>query len=72
MRAIYKTDFADIKLKNRGKVRDIYELDNFLLFVATDRISAFDVVMDEPIPFKGKILNQISKFWLIKTKDIIA
>ncbi len=72
MTTIYKTNFEDIKLKNRGKVRDIYEFDNFLLFVATDRISAFDVVMNEPIPSKGKILNQISKFWLTKTKDIIA
>lgn len=71
MEAIYQTNFEDIKLKNRGKVRDIYELENYLLFVATDRISAFDVVMNEPIPSKGKILTQISKFWLEKTSSII-
>ncbi len=71
MEAIYQTNFEDIKLKNRGKVRDIYELENYLLFVATDRISAFDVVMNEPIPSKGKILTQISKFWLEKTNSII-
>lgn len=72
MNIIYKTNFKDLKLKNRGKVRDIYEFDNYLLIVATDRISAFDVVMNEPIPFKGKILNQISKFWLTTTKHIVA
>ncbi|MCX7880096.1 MAG: phosphoribosylaminoimidazolesuccinocarboxamide synthase [Ignavibacteria bacterium] len=69
--ALYKTDFPDLTLKNRGKVRDIYDLGEYLLFVATDRISAFDVVMNEPIPYKGKILTQISKFWLERTKEII-
>jgi phosphoribosylaminoimidazole-succinocarboxamide synthase len=58
-------------LKNRGKVRDIYDLGNVLLFVATDRISAFDVVMHEPIPYKGIILTQISKFWLTNTTHIV-
>ncbi|MGB9852953.1 MAG: phosphoribosylaminoimidazolesuccinocarboxamide synthase [Candidatus Kapaibacteriota bacterium] len=72
MKTIYQTSFEDIKLKSRGKVRDIYDLGDYLLFVATDRISAFDVVMNEPIPFKGKILTQISKFWLEKTKHIIS
>src|SRR5258708_33133915 len=50
-------------LARRGKVRDVYELDHDLLFVATDRISAFDVVLSPGIPDKGKILNQISVFW---------
>lgn len=68
---IYQTNFEDIPLKNRGKVRDIYNLGEYLLFVATDRISAFDVVMNEPIPNKGVILTHISKFWLEKTKYII-
>jgi phosphoribosylaminoimidazole-succinocarboxamide synthase len=72
MKAIYQTNFPDIQLRNRGKVRDIYDLGEYLLFVATDRISAFDVVMNEPIPYKGKILTQISKFWLEKTKHIIG
>lgn len=71
MKAIYQTNFEDLKLKNRGKVRDIYDLGDYLLFVATDRISAFDVVMNEPIPSKGKILTQISKFWLEKTKELV-
>ncbi len=72
MGVVFQTNFPNIKLKNRGKVRDIYEFEKFLLFVATDRISAFDVVMNEPIPFKGIILTQISKFWLENTQHIIA
>jgi len=56
-------DFQDMKLYKRGKVRDVYELENELLIVASDRISAFDVVMNEPIPDKGKILTQISLHW---------
>ncbi len=58
-----QTEFDDLKLINRGKVRDIYDLGEHLLIVATDRISAFDVVMPNPIPGKGIILTQISKFW---------
>lgn len=61
-----------LKLLARGKVRDLYEVDDkHLLFVATDRISAFDVVMTTPILGKGKILTQISAFWFEKTKDIL-
>jgi phosphoribosylaminoimidazole-succinocarboxamide synthase len=71
MEPILKTNFPNLKLKNRGKVRDIYDLGNVLLFVATDRISAFDVVMHEPIPYKGIILTQISKFWLTNTTHIV-
>lgn len=71
MEKILKTNFPKLNLKNRGKVRDIYDLGDVLLFVATDRISAFDVVMHEPIPFKGIILTQISKFWLLNTKHIV-
>ncbi|CUS98519.1 phosphoribosylaminoimidazolesuccinocarboxamide synthase [Candidatus Kryptobacter tengchongensis] len=51
------------KLIKRGKVRDVYEADGYLLIVATDRISAFDVVLPNPIPYKGYVLNQISVFW---------
>lgn len=61
---ILETHFPDLKLMSRGKVRDIYDLDDSLLIVATDRISAFDVVMPTPIPDKGKILTQLSNFWL--------
>lgn len=71
MQALKWTDLLGLSLKARGKVRDIYDLGNSLLIVATDRISAFDVVMEEPIPEKGKILTQISAFWFEATKDII-
>jgi phosphoribosylaminoimidazole-succinocarboxamide synthase len=60
---LLKTDFEDIKLLKRGKVRDVYDLGDQVLMVATDRISAFDVVMPDAIPDKGRILTQISLFW---------
>ncbi|UCG13809.1 MAG: phosphoribosylaminoimidazolesuccinocarboxamide synthase [Deltaproteobacteria bacterium] len=60
---LFETDFPDLTLLNRGKVRDIYNLGKQLLIVATDRISAYDVVMPTPIPEKGRILTQISTFW---------
>jgi len=66
------TEFKSLTLKGRGKVRDIYDLGDRLLIVATDRISAFDVVMPNPIPDKGRILTQLSKFWFDLTKDIVA
>ena len=50
---VLETDFKDLKLLKRGKVRDVYDLDDALLMVATDRISAFDVIMDDPVPGKG-------------------
>lgn len=68
---ITETDFKELCLVNRGKVRDIYEVGDYLLIVATDRISAFDVIMQDPIPGKGKILTRMSIFWFEKTKDII-
>jgi phosphoribosylaminoimidazole-succinocarboxamide synthase len=68
---ITQTNFPGMKLKNRGKVRDIYDFGEALLIVATDRISAFDVVMNEGISYKGKVLTQISDFWFEQTKDII-
>ncbi len=71
MEALFQTNIPELKLLHRGKVRDIYDLDNQLLFVATDRISAFDVIMNEPVPGKGVILTTISKFWFEKTKHII-
>jgi len=69
--ALKETHFPNLKLINRGKVRDIYEIGDNLLIVATDRMSAFDVVMDDPIPDKGKILTKISLFWFEKTASII-
>jgi phosphoribosylaminoimidazole-succinocarboxamide synthase len=65
------TEFETLKLKGRGKVRDIYDLGDKLLIVASDRISAFDVVMPNPIPDKGRVLTQLSKFWFELTKDIV-
>ncbi len=68
---VVQTDFKDLPLKGRGKVRDIYDLGDTLLIVATDRISAFDVVLPNPIPDKGRILTQISRFWFEATRDIV-
>ncbi len=71
MQVITETNFPKLKFLKRGKVRDIYDVGEYLLFVATDRLSAFDVVMPQGIPFKGKVLTQISAFWFEQTKDII-
>jgi phosphoribosylaminoimidazole-succinocarboxamide synthase len=68
---ITQTNLPGLKLINRGKVRDIYDFGDALLIVATDRLSAFDVVMNEGIPYKGKVLTQISDFWFEQTKDIV-
>jgi phosphoribosylaminoimidazole-succinocarboxamide synthase len=71
MKGIYETNLEGLKLLKRGKVRDIYDLDKHLLIVATDRLSAFDCVFPDPIPMKGAVLTQISRFWFEKTKDIV-
>ena len=68
---VKQTDFPGLKLVTRGKVRDIYDLGDALLMVTSDRISAFDVIMNEPIPDKGIVLTQISKFWFSQMEDII-
>lgn len=68
---VISTELKGLTLKGRGKVRDIYDLGDRLLIVATDRISAFDVVMPNPIPDKGRVLTQLSKFWFELTKKII-
>lgn len=65
------TNIPDVPLLHRGKVRDIYDLNDSLLIVATDRISAFDVVLPTPIPDKGKILTKLTLFWLNFLKDIV-
>jgi len=67
---LVKTDLK-LPLFLRGKVRDTYDLGKLLLIVATDRVSAFDVVLPSGIPAKGMVLNQISTFWFEKTKDIL-
>lgn len=68
---ISETDFPELKLLKRGKVRDVYDLGEYLLMVVSDRISAFDVVMPDPIPDKGVILTQISLFWFDVVKPLI-
>ena len=68
---LIETDFSDLTLIHRGKVRDLYEVDDMLLMIATDRISAFDVVMDDPIPGKGEVLTKLSLFWFDLLSDII-
>jgi len=69
---LLQTDFPDLELFASGKVRDVYRLDNeHLLFVATDRISAFDYVLATGIPHKGRVLTQISLFWFEFLKDIV-
>lgn len=68
---ITTTNCPELKLVNRGKVRDIYDLGEHLLIVATDRISAFDVVMEEGIPQKGYVLTKISEFWFNQMTDLI-
>ncbi|NMB82661.1 MAG: phosphoribosylaminoimidazolesuccinocarboxamide synthase [Ignavibacteria bacterium] len=65
------TNFEGLKLFKRGKVRDVYDLGDYYLIISTDRLSAFDVIMNEGITFKGKVLNRISQFWFNFTKDII-
>ncbi len=69
---VMQTDFPGLKLMARGKVRDIYDLGDTLLLVTSDRISAFDVIMNEPIPDKGFVLTQISAFWFRQMEDIVA
>jgi phosphoribosylaminoimidazole-succinocarboxamide synthase len=68
---VSQTDFAGLKLRARGKVRDIYELGDRLLIVATDRLSAFDVIFPTPIPDKGRVLTQLSLFWFDKLAKIV-
>lgn len=72
MRAVIsQTEFPGLKLLGRGKVRDIYDLGDQLLIVATDRLSAFDVVLPTPIPDKGRVLTQLSLFWFDKLADVV-
>ncbi|MEK7242541.1 MAG: phosphoribosylaminoimidazolesuccinocarboxamide synthase [Thermodesulfobacteriota bacterium] len=68
---IMKTDFQGMTVASTGKVRDIYAFDSQLLIVATDRISAFDFIMPNPVPGKGEVLTRMSAFWFEKMADII-
>lgn len=70
-KSITETNFPDLKLVHRGKVRDLYEVEDKLLMVATDRISAYDVVMGEAIAGKGAVLTKLSLFWFDFLKDIV-
>lgn len=71
IKSISQTNFPKLKFLNRGKVRDLYTVKDYLLLVSTDRISAFDVIMPNPIPGKGIILNKMSAFWFRQMEDII-
>ena len=70
-KVILETNFPNLKLFAKGKVRDIYEVGEHLLLVSTDRISAFDVIMDQGIPHKGIVLTKISEYWFDFSKDVI-
>jgi phosphoribosylaminoimidazole-succinocarboxamide synthase len=68
---ILTTNFSSLKLFKRGKVRDVYSIGEYYLIVSTDRLSAFDVIMTQGIPYKGKVLTKISEFWFNCVKHII-
>lgn len=71
--ALFQSDLPQLELINRGKVRDIYRLnDSHMLIVASDRLSAFDVVLPQPIPGKGEVLTRVANFWFQRTRHIIA
>ena len=69
--AVHQTDFPELSLLKRGKVRDVYDLGDSLLMVASDRLSAFDVILPDPIPEKGKILTHISNFWFKAVESLV-
>jgi phosphoribosylaminoimidazole-succinocarboxamide synthase len=72
MSTVYATDLPHLKPLHRGKVRDIYDVDeHHMLIVTTDRLSAFDVVLPQPIPGKGEVLTRVANFWFKRTRDLI-
>ncbi len=71
MAAVTQTNLPGVTLKARGKVRDIYDLGDRLLLIASDRISAFDVVLPQPVPDKGKVLHQVSLFWFERFREMV-
>ncbi len=71
--ALFESHLSGLELINRGKVRDIYRIDaEHLLIVTTDRLSAFDVVLPQPIPGKGEVLTRVANFWFRRTRDLVA
>ena len=70
-KVILQTNFPNLNLVKQGKVRDIYDVGEYFLIVSSDRLSAFDVIMDQGIPYKGKVLTKISEFWFDFNKEII-
>ena len=72
MSALHQSELPGLELINRGKVRDVYAVDDDqLLIVTTDRLSAFDVVLPQPIPGKGEVLTRVANFWFSRTRDIV-
>ena len=72
MNALFESNIPDLPLISRGKVRDIYDVDEeHMLIVTTDRLSAFDVIMSQPIPGKGEVLTRVANFWFKRTQDMI-
>jgi len=72
MDTVFETELPGLKLLKRGKVRDVYDAGKYLLMVATDRLSAFDVILPDPIPYKGAVLTAVSNFWFDRTRAVIA
>ncbi|MCB1857766.1 MAG: phosphoribosylaminoimidazolesuccinocarboxamide synthase [Gammaproteobacteria bacterium] len=71
--SLHQSNLPHLKLLHQGKVRDIYEIDDeYMLIVASDRLSAFDVVLDQPIPGKGEVLTRVANFWFGRTQGIVA
>ena len=70
-KALYDIDLDGLELVRKGKVRQVYDIGSSILIVATDRISAFDVILPRPIPYKGQVLNQIASKFLKVTSDIL-
>jgi len=68
---VKETFLPTLEIAGRGKVRDVYQIDDMLLIVSTDRLSAFDVILPDPIPYKGRVLNNLSLFWMRKTGDLV-
>ena len=71
-RVVLQTNLPGLNLVKKGKVRDIYDVGEHFLIVSTDRLSAFDVIMQQGIPYKGKVLTKISEFWFNFSRDIIT
>ncbi len=70
--ALFESNLSQLELLNRGKVRDIYAVDDdHMLIVTSDRLSAFDVVMSQPIPGKGEVLTRVANFWFKRTRELI-